>query len=105
MTLERFSVVAIENNLFSEKDQYDFLELEGKEHIEKRYMEVQERWDIIRMEIKEKLKKVKEDGEVDLEVIEDWFVVIDEMDERIDSSTPVFYPALLISLKILKLEV
>ena len=55
MTLERFSVVAIENNLFSEKDQYTFLELDGKEHIEKRYMEVQERWDIIRMEIKEKL--------------------------------------------------
>lgn len=107
MRFERFSVVCVENQLFMEKDQLRFLEIKSLEEADHQLKVVKTQWNQKRafLEIILKDQISKEQTRSQREKVEQWQEILMELDKRFIQKDTKLAMSILISLKILELEV
>ena len=105
MSFDRFAMVSSKNRLFTEVKQMEFIGAASGEELIKKYSSLKSEWSDKNLRMISLVETVKRQSNLDQGEIQGWIGVINQIDSEIKGERYVNSPVLLISIKMLELEI
>jgi hypothetical protein len=105
MSFNRFAMVSSKNRLFTELKQLEFIGISSSSELSSKYNGLKNSWSEKKVRLVGLFENMKITSSLDPEEIEGWIGIINQINKEIKSGRYANSPVLLISMKMLELEV